>query len=238
MAARTNDINRDVYTDTNPEGIVSANKGAFFYRRNNEFYINREGNLDIGNWEKLNLRTVIIPPPPLTKLIKYRKPHEIWTKTTDGFIDYTPGSSYGSVMPKTGWKIFAYKDAFAIQIQHTVRWILPPPAASNDPKGSNGEKSYDNDYLYVKFSGLWYRTPISIYTFIGSRRDTNNPTLVSNPPYADDRGGYPGITSYDLACSMVGDQTYDNDFFYIRVNKVWKRTNLNIFEIGYKMAVF
>lgn len=232
MAARTNDINRDVYTDTNPEGIVSANKGAFFYRRNNEFYLNNEGNLETGNWVKLNLRTVIIPPPPLTKLIKYRKPHEIWVKTTDGFYN-----DLGQLMPKTGWKIFAYKDAFAVQIQNTVRWTLPPPVASNDPKGSNGEKSYDNDYLYIKFSGLWYRTPIAVYTFIGPR-SPDNPTLSSNPPYADTRAGFPGITSYDLACSIVGDQTYDNDFFYIRVNKVWKRTNLNIFEIGYKMAVF
>lgn len=233
MAARTNDVNRDIYTETNPEGIIAAKKGAFFYRRNNEFYLNEEGNLETGNWRKLELRTVVIPPPPLTKLIQYRRPHEIWIKTTDGFFN-----DYEQLMPKTGWKIFSYKDAFAIQIQNTLNWVFPAPAASYDPRGSNSDKSYDSDYLYVKFSGVWYRTPLSIYTFVGSR-SPENPTLYTNPPFADKRAGFPGDNSYILACSMEGDQTYDNDFFYVRVNKkTWKRTNLNIFEIGYKMTVF
>lgn len=235
MPARVDDFNKKfVYTETNPEGIIAAKKGAFFYRRDNDFYINLDGNLETGNWEKLNYRTVIIPPPPLTKLIKYKRPHEIWLKTTDGFYN-----DLEQLMPKTGWKIFAYKDAFAIQIQNTVRWVFPPPKTSYDAFGTNGEKSYDENYLYVKFSGLWYRVPLAIYTFIGSRRDTDNPTLVLNPPFSDNRAGYPGITSYDLACSMLGDQTYDNDFFYVRVNsKTWKRTTLNVFQIAYKMTIF
>lgn len=233
MAARVDSTNPALYMDTNPEGVVSAKKGAFFYRRDTEFYLNVEGNLETGNWEKLQYRTVIIPPPAASRPLVYKRPHEIWIKTTDGFYN-----DLNQLMPKTGWKIFSYKDAFAIQIQHTLHWIFPRPGYSLDSMGVNGDKSYDNDFLYIKFSGKWYRTPLSVYTFIGDK-SPENPTLYSNPPYSDQRAGFPGANSYILACSMVGDQSYDNDFFYVRVNvKVWKRTNLNIFEIGYKMTVF
>lgn len=233
MPARVDQFNKSLYVDTNPEGVISATKGALFYRRQKDFYINLDGNLETGNWQKLNYRTVIIPPPAPTKPIIYKNEHEIWIKTTDGFYN-----DLEQLMPKTGWKFFSYKDAFAVQIQNTLNWIFPPPVSSNDPVGSNGNKSYDNYFLYVKFSGKWYRTPLSTYTFV-SPRSADDPSLSTNPPYADKRAGFPGVNSYQLACSMVGDQTYDRDFFYVRVNpSTWKRSRLSIFKMGFKMAVF
>ena len=77
--------------------------------------------METGNWQKLNYRTVIIPPPAPTKPIIYKNEHEIWIKTTDGFYN-----DLEQLMPKTGWKFFSYKDAFAVQIQNTLNWIFPP----------------------------------------------------------------------------------------------------------------
>ena len=46
---RIDDFNEKfIYTDTNPEGIISAKKGAFFYRRDNDFYFNIDGNIEAG----------------------------------------------------------------------------------------------------------------------------------------------------------------------------------------------
>lgn len=234
MVARLDDFNKKfVYTETNPEGIIAAKKGAFFYRRETDFYINREGNIQNGEWEKLNYKTVIIPPPPASKTIKYKKPHEIWLKTTDGFLN-----EFEQLMPKTGWQIFAYKDAFAMQLRISLNWIFPPPKSSNDPVGVNGNRSYDNNYFYAKYNNKWYRTPLTTYTFT-SEFVADIPALTTNLPFVDlPRAGL-SYVSYDPNCSREGDQTYDKDFFYVKVNRVtWKRARLNIFKIPYKMAVF
>jgi hypothetical protein len=85
MPARLDDFNKKfVYTETNPEGIIAAKKGAFFYRRGKEFYVNLEGNLQSGFWEKLNYRTVIIPPPPANKIIDV--PTKYGLKPRTGFL--------------------------------------------------------------------------------------------------------------------------------------------------------
>lgn len=228
MPARVDEFNKKfVYTETNPEGIVAAKKDAFFYRRDKEFFVNLDGNLEIGPWQKLPYRTVIIPPPSISKEIRYKRPHEIWIKTTDGFYDQE-----GKLMPKTGWKVYAYKDAFAMLVYRKVKWILPPPVSSYDPIGVNGNRSYDENYFYAKISGLWYRTPISVWT--GPSDDLNipdDPNLTNNLPFVD----LPRAPV--LPGAAEGEQNYDKSFFYIKVSK-WKRTRLNIFVVPDKMAVF
>lgn len=234
MAARLDDFNKKfVYTETNPEGIIAAKKGAFFYRRETDFYINKTGNIQSGQWEKLNYKTVIIPPPPASKIIKYKKPHEIWLKTTDGLLN-----EFEQLMPKTGWKLFAYKDAFAMQLRIKLNWLFPPPTSSTDPIGVNGNRSYDKNFFYAKIGGKWYRTPLTTYTFT-SQFVADDPNLTTNLPFVDlPRAGLSSV-SYDPNCSLDGDQTYDKDFFYIKINRAtWKRARLNIFKIPYKMTLF
>lgn len=235
MPARLDDFNKTfVYTETNPEGIISAKKGAFFYRRGKEFYVNLEGNLESGFWEKLNYRTVIIPPPPLIKLIEYKRPHEIWEKTTDGFYN-----EQNILMPKTGWQVYAYKDAFALQLFRKLNWLFPPPKSSNDPIGIDGNRSYDKNYFYAKINGKWYRTAITTWTFVDGPLPPDDNNLTSNLPFVDlPRSGLGGSPT-DTRCSTEGDQTYDKTFFYIKVDaNTWKRTRLNIYKTPYKMAIF
>ena len=87
MPQRLDEFNKKfVYTNTNPENIIVAKKNALFYRKGNEFYVNHDGVIN-GKWQKLPYKTVIIPPPPLTKLIKYKQPQELWIKTSDGFFN-------------------------------------------------------------------------------------------------------------------------------------------------------
>ena len=75
-----------VYIGTNPENIISANKGALFFRDNTTFFLNSSGNAK-GQWVKLPYRTVVSPPPPKNVPIKYKNPTELWIKTTDGYLD-------------------------------------------------------------------------------------------------------------------------------------------------------
>jgi hypothetical protein len=229
MPARVDDFNKKfVYTETNPEGIIAAKKDALFYRRNKEFFVNLDGNLEVGPWQKLPYRTVIIPPPPLTKLINYKQPHEIWIKTTDGFID-----EEGKIMPKTGWKLYAYKDAFSMLVYRKLKWIFPPPISSYDPIGVNGNRSYDENYYYVKTAGIWYRTPITTWTTDDNFLTPDDPNLTNNLPFVD----LPRAPV--VAGAELGEQNYDKSFFYIKVNaSTWKRSRLSIYTTPDKMAVF
>ena len=235
MGARVEDFNKKfIYTDTNPEGIIAAKKGAFFYRRELEFFVNLHGNLEEGPWEKLPYRTVIIPPPPASKIIRYKRPHELWIKTTDGFLDDT-----GRLMPKTGWKIYSYQDAFAMLVFRKITWHFPVPTSSYDTAGVDGNRSYDNDFFYAKISGVWYRTAISLWNFVDTPIPPDDPTLTTSLPFVDMPRAGLGTDPFDTSCSQVGDQTYDNGFFYIKINgSTWKRSRLSLYKILPKMALF
>lgn len=230
MPARVDDFNKKfVYTETNPEGIISAKKGALFYRREKEFFFNIDGNFDVGPWMKLPYKTVIIPPPPVSKLIKYKRPHEIWIKNSDGFID-----EYGKLMPKTDWKVYSYRDAFAMLVYRKLNWLFPPPASSYDPSGNNGDRSYDENYFYVKTGGIWYRTPITVWTQDDDFGAPDNPALTSGLPFVD----LPRSAVANPATG-IGEQNYDKSYFYIKVNPlVSKRSRLNIYTSPDKMAIF
>ena len=235
MASRVDDFNKKfVYTDTNPEGIIAAKKGSFFFRNNTDFFVNHEGNLQVGPWIKLPYRTVIIPPPPASKQIKYKRPYEIWFKTTDGFYD-----DQNRLMPKTGWEIYSYEDAFALLVFRKITWHFPPPKSTLDPVGVDGNRSYDNDFFYAKVYGKWYRTPMALWTFVDGPLPEEDPDLTTYLPFVDlPRAGL-GVSPDDTGCSQVGDQTYDKSFFYIKVNqRYWKRSRLNIYDTIYKMATF
>jgi hypothetical protein len=112
---------------------------------------------------------------------------------------------------------------------------MPPPIATDDPRGSNGSKSYDNNYFYANVSGSWYRTPIAIYP-AAEAPGPDNPSLSTNLPFIDlprllpvpQYTGYPGI---------LGDQSYDIDFFYVDPSQ-WRRCMLLMFYNPSKMAVF
>ena len=109
MSKRLDDFNKKfIYTDTNPENIIVAKKNAMFFRSGNEFYVNHSGVVN-GKWEKLLYKTVIIPHPPKSKLIKYKKAQELWVKTTDGFFD-----EFEDLLPKTGWKFLSNQNIFAV----------------------------------------------------------------------------------------------------------------------------
>ncbi len=231
MPQRLDDFNKKfVYTDTNPENIIVGKKNALFFRRYNDFYFNADGNLD-GVWIKLPYRTVIIPPPPLTKLIKYRRPFEVWLKTTDGYYD-----EFEVLMPKTGWALFSYEDIFLNRrTGRKLNWIFPPPTSSDDTIGNNNSRSYDENYFYAKISGKWYRTPISIYTSVDST-GADQPGLTTGLPFVDAPRylPVPPVPSYP---GDAGEQSYGTEYFYVKPS-VWKRSSLLIYTGLSKMARF
>jgi hypothetical protein len=234
MSQRLDEFNkRFIYTDTNPENIIVAKKNAYFYRKGNDFYVNHSGNLD-GKWEKLPYKTVIIPPPPLTKLIKYKQPQELWIKTTDGFYD-----EFKALLPKTGWKFVSYKDIFAKGNPKRLNWVFPVPTSSNDPIGNNNSRSYDENYFYAKVAGKWLRTPITTWNGISpSGEGPDRSDLSTNLPFVDAPRRKPLPNNpHDTNQVDVGDQTYDVEYFYIRISN-WKRSRLNIYYDTNKMARF
>jgi hypothetical protein len=234
MSARLDDFNKKfVYTKTNPEGIIAAKKNALFYRIGNDFYLNPDGFLE-KPWQKLPYKTVIIPPPPSSKRIEYEKPNELWIKTTDGFFD-----EFNNLMPKSGWKFYSYKKVNLDLIPKKLNWLFPPPKSTNDPVGVNGNRSYDNFFFYAKILGKWYRTPLANFTF-PSVASGDRPELTANLPFVDlPRAALTIYNSSIRGCSNEGDQTYDRDFFYIRVNSnTWKRARLSIFNSPHKMSRF
>lgn len=233
MHQRLDEFNKKfIYTETNPENIISAKKNSIFFRKGNEFYVNYSGNLD-GHWEKLSYKTVTIPPPPATKLIKYKYPQEIWVKTTDGFFN-----DKKELMPKTGWKFVSNTNLFAKANPKKLNWIFPVPTSSNDSIGNNNSRSYDENFFYAKISGKWYRTPISVFTFPDDST-AEDPYLTNNLPFVDTPRFRPSPPSNSNVTdgSVFGDQTYGNIFFYIKVSK-WKRSRLNIYYDTNKMTKF
>lgn len=231
MTARLDDFNRRfVYTTTNPENIIGAPKGALFFRRGLEFYLNREGNLD-ATWTKLPYRTVILPHPPLTKEIKYEHPYEVWLKTIDGNYD-----EYGNLLPKQGWTFVSNDNLFSRQsLGKALNWILPPPTSSDDSIGNNNSRSYDENFFYAKIGGKWYRTPISIYNTPGDA-SADDPYWTNNLPFVDAPRFAP-VPPATGAGGFVGEQSYDSDFFYIFPTS-WKRSALLRYVGVNKMACF
>lgn len=232
MAARLDEFNKKfVYTKCNPENIVEGKKDSLFFRNNTDFYFNPDGVID-SKWKKLPYRTVIIPPPSDVKILKYEKPFELWIKTTDGYID-----QYGDLMPKTGWKFLSYQNIFFNANPRLLRWIFPPPISSTDPIGNDNSRSYDENFFYAKIGGFWVRTPISIFTAPENTGD-DNPLLSSNLPFVDAPRYLPVPPIPEASINIpMGEQSYDTDFFYIRVSK-WKRSKLNVYYNTHKMTRF
>jgi hypothetical protein len=232
MPPRLDEFNKKfVYTDTNPENIIVAKKNALFFRKNNEFYVNHSGVVN-GKWEKLPYKTVIIPPPPLTKIIKYKQTQELWIKSSDGFYN-----EYKELMPKTGWKFLNNQNIFVGVSVKNLNWTFPVPISSNDPIGNNNSRSYDENYFYAKISGFWVRTPITVFNYAGNS-SPDNANLSNFLPFAAPPRFQPvPSTSNQISGAVVGDQTYDADFFYIRPS-LWKRTVLNIYYNANKMTRF
>lgn len=235
MPQRSDEFNKKlVYTETNPENIVVAKKNAMFYRKNQEFYVNHSGVVN-GKWEKLPYKTVTIPIPPKSKVIKYKKEQELWVKTTDGFYN-----DYKEIMPKTGWKFLGNQDIFAAALTTNIKnlnWIFPVPISSNDPIGNNNSRSYDENYFYAKISGKWVRTPITVFNYAGNST-ADNPNLSNFLPFVAIPRYQPiPATSNAIDDAIAGEQTYDADFFYIKPS-VWKRSILNIYYNTNKMTAF
>lgn len=233
MPSRTDEFNKKfLYTETNPENIIEGKKDSLFFRYGNTFYFNAEGVVDT-SWEVLPYRTVIIPFPPIDKEIIYAQPYELWIKTTDGYYD-----QYGDLLPKTGWKFLGYINAFLKANPRILRWIFPPPTSSTDPIGVDRSRSYDENFFYAKLGAFWYRTPIALF-ISPSPTGPDRPDLSSNLPFVDAprRLPVPSNPNSDLSTVELGDQTYDEDFFYIRVSQ-WKRSNLNIYYNTDKMTTF
>ena len=232
MPQRLDEFNKKfVYTNTNPENIISGRKNALFSREGNNFFFNAGGNAS-GTWTKLPYRTVIIPPPPLTKLIEYEHASEMWLKTTDGFYD-----RYNKLMPKTGWQFLSYTDATAEFVtDKVVRWTFPVPTNSNDAVGVENSRSYDENYFYAKVGGKWLRAPITLFTEAGAST-ADNPYWNVNLPFVDDPRYLPVPPNSSYPANLTGDQSYDLDFFYIKASQ-WKRSPLFIYDIVNKMAQF
>jgi len=234
---RLDDFNKKfIYTDTNPENIIVAKKNAMFFRSGHEFYVNYSGVVN-GKWEKLLYKTVIIPHPPKSKLIKYKKEQELWIKTTDGFFD-----EFEDLLPKTGWKFLSNQNIFAVVPTVAVsikdlNWIFPVPVSSNDTIGNNNSRSYDENYFYAKISGEWVRTPITIFEYSGN--SSSDDLNLSNflPFVAPPRFQPVPAISATTDDAVTGDQTYDADFFYIKPS-VWKRSVLNVYYNTNKMTRF
>lgn len=233
MNSRLDDFNNKfIYVETNPENIIEGKKNALFFRNGQEFFINNDGVID-GKWEKLPYRTVIIPPPPTDKILRYKENYELWLKTTDGYID-----EYGDLLPKTGWMFLTNQNVFLSANPRMLHWDFPPPKSSYDIVGVEHSRSYDENFFYAKIGGLWYRTPIAVFDFAPSEGN-ERPELTTKLPFVDVPRYFPvpANSNAELNNVAMGVQTYDTRYFYIRVSK-WKRTTLNVYYDPSKMTMF
>lgn len=220
-----------LWTPTNPENIVDSPKGGWFFRRYHKFYVNTSGDFD-GSWYELPYKTVILPRWPPTRLIRFQYDMELWFKTSNGFVD-----QYGVLHPKVGWQFYAYNvDAFYKQPTQVFSWIFPPPTSSYDPSGVNNNRSYDQDYFYTKINGLWYRTPIAIWTDTTPTDPGEVPYWYSNLPFVDRPRKAPRPIA-TTETGLLGQQSYDYDYFYIDVS-AWKRSPLILYEPPPTMTMF
>lgn len=235
MPLRVTDFDEKfLFTKTDPENIISAKEGAWFFRTETNFYLNADGDGDgdsIDSWRQLPYKTVILPAPNPNHVIQFEFPTELWIKTTDGYFD-----EFRQRLPKTGWKFYSYDDVFFGAQPRNLNWKFPVPTNSNDPVGNNNSRSYDENFFYAKTGGVWYRTPIAIFSFPTSDIGEQNSLYTSLPFVVAPRHLPIPPSSSIVNTVVVGDQTYDKEFFYIRVSK-WKRTPLIYFNPS-KMAIF
>jgi hypothetical protein len=230
MPNRVPDINSSIWIKTNPENIIPAKKGAWFFRKGKSFYINHTGDVS-GVWIQLPYKTVIIPRPPENQLIQFEYQCELFEKLGDGFFD-----QYKELLPKTNWKFKSYEDVFIPAFPRDFRWCFPVPTGSYDSVGEELCRSYDENFFYFKTGSVWYRTPISLYSFQGDDSG-EQPSLYTNLPYVVSPRSLPVPTSsYRADRVSAGDQTYDDDFFYIKPSK-WKRSQLDVYDDS-KMTMF
>lgn len=224
MPRRNSDFDEKfLYTETNPENIIAGKKGSYFFRGGLNFYVNLTGDIE-DRWEQLQYRTVILPAPDSDRAIQYEHPNELWIKTTDGFLD-----DERQVKPKTGWKFYSYRDVFLGAQPRDLNWCFPVPSSSYDPTGNANCRSYDENFFYAKTGSLWFRTPIAIFTLSGPDIG-EQPSLYNNLPFVVAPRKLPVPANSNNPNSVqVGDQTYDRDFFYIRVSK-WKRSPLIVYN--------
>ena len=216
-----------LYTKTDPTNIIAAKKGALFFRRGNKFFLNPDGNID-SEWIPLPYRTVVYPVPSANKPLFFENQNEIWEKNSDGHR-----GEQNELLPKSDWKFLSHEDAFLSSKSRTLNWIFPPPTNSVDPRGINNNRSYDENFFYVKISGAWVRTPIHTYT-ISSVDSGEVNQWYDTLPFVD----YPRRTPppNNMDSGLPGDQSYDRDFFYVKPSQ-WKRTPLNYFDPS-KMTTF
>lgn len=113
-------------------------------------------------------------------------------------------------------------------------WVFPAPTNSNDPLGVDNDRSYDENFFYAKINGQWLRTPLVNFSINVSTNTDENEFWYDNLPFVD-RPRVP-IPSTPLDPGLVGAQTFDDDFFYVK-DIIWKRTLLINF-ISNKMTVF
>lgn len=226
---RIPDINdKFYYTKTDPNNIISAKKGALFFRRFHKFFFNPNGNIQ-SHWIQLPYRTVILPVPDDDKPIFFEEPFEVWEKKSDGKTD-----ELGYLLPKTDWVPFSHSDLFITNPSARVfNWIFPVPINSVDPIGSNNSRSYDENFFYAKISGSWVRTPIHVYTNPSEDSGEMN-YWHDNLPFIDLPRHFPAPSG--SSSGLTGEQSYDRDFFYIKPS-VWKRTPLNYLDTS-KMTRF
>ncbi len=207
------------YTETNPNNIIPAKKGALFARVGHDFYL-----FSSNKWNKLTYRTVILPRPNANDLINYEREYEVWGKEKDGLPDKDSVFS-----DKLGWVFYGYKKPFSDEVVTKIfDWFFPVPTSSNDSVGAENDKSYDDDFYYLKTGSYWYRTPISVFDEPGTY-GPEQIDLYNNPPFIDPPRFLPIPPNSSYSGGRVGEQTHDADFYYTKPS-VWKRCPLVIFD--------
>ncbi len=118
----------------------------------------------------------------------------------------------------------------------TFQWIFPAPTSSNDEIGVSGDKSYDNKFFYYKDGSVWKRSPLSVFKNKRLRNSLETNFWYRNLPF---------ITSPRAALiprrvsdfGEIGEQTFDDYFFYVKVDSGWRRYPLSTFNPS-KMTIF
>lgn len=221
------------YTKTSPENVLSAKKGAMFFRTGSAFYINRSGNLS-SNWERLNMRTVIVPYPDVNSMLQYEHKCDLWFKASDGLYN-----QFAELLPKTNWMFVSHKNPFVdIGTARKFSWKFPVPTGSFDftTGDSNDLRSVDKNFFYAKINYVWYRTPITTFNFNFESNNINDVYYTTLPFVDKPTSSLPTDTN-----SNVGDvyqQAMDDEAFYVRVNGDWRRCLFTMFEDPHKMAMF
>lgn len=139
------------------------------------------------------------------------------------------------------WNVKLIRNILGISFQptsianfRTFSWIFPAPNGSYDQLGNNNDRSYDENFFYVKIDDEWLRTPLVNFTVNVSSNSGEDLYWYNNLPFVDrPRVGLPKCPTDP---GLVGAQTFDDDYFYIK-DDVWKRVLLINF-LPSKMTTF